>query len=208
MIWCCTTAQVLANCFLKNISIYFSYRLIVRFKTLKRFEDFLSKNVTFFFSLEQWYVPYVSFLRQYFRQPFHWFGLTPWCRHDKAPPPLNLMRPHGWGPECTCFSVFHCVSSTGGRGSAGGRGTVSPEPWTINRNWPKSSSSSMRGATGCWYAWTTSRRWEQAGRVTAWQRKRETRELGILFSCQDTVISTINVSFKEFTCQIFSTSVS
>lgn len=79
--------------------------------------------------------------------------------------------------RCTCFSVLPCVSWTGGQGSAGGRGAVSPvSPWIINRNWPKSSSSSMRGATGCSSAWTTSRRWERAGRVAAWQKeKREKR---------------------------------
>lgn len=55
----------------------------------------------------------------------------------------------GGGSGCTCFWGFNRFTRSGGQGSNGGRGAVFLEPWTINRNWLKNSSSSMREGMGC-----------------------------------------------------------
>lgn len=59
------------------------------------------------------------------------------------------------------------------RVSTGGKGVVWPQPWTTNKNWLKNSPSSMRGALGCWYAWTTLRRWGERGTFDGYTRNKE-----------------------------------
>lgn len=73
-------------------------------------------------------------------------------------PPTPCDLSEGEALVCTCFTGFNRYAGLG-QGLDGGRGILCPEPWTTSRNWLKNSPSSMREEMGCWYEWTTLRRW-------------------------------------------------